>query len=119
MNFQALLQAAKVLFPNNSRLFEAAEKAAEFCKNYEESENGFNQIVKDLNLSPEFLAKAKNTLNNPAIANKINLLSPNLAQRMQETVSNIKVNSPQTGFGQSMSSSDNDLNALRDRLSKL
>lgn len=119
MNFPALLQAAKMLFPNNSKLFEAAEKAAEFCKTYDESEAGFNQIVKDLNLSPEFLAKAKGALNNPAIANKINLLSPNLAQRMQETVSNIKVNSPQTGFGQPMSSGDNDLNTLRDRLSKL
>lgn len=56
MNFPALLQAAKMLFPNNSKLFEAAEKAAEFCKKYDESEAGFNQIVKDLNLSPEFLA---------------------------------------------------------------
>lgn len=119
MNFQALLPIAKVLFPNNSKLIDAAEKAVEICKGYNGTEDEIQKVIKDLNISPGLINRAVVVLNSPAFQNKIDLFQPGLGKQMQDTVSKMMGNSTSVQIGHSESSVDSNLSSLRDRLSKL
>ena len=119
MNFQALLPIAKVLFPNNTKLIEAASKAVDICKGYQGTEDDLKKVINDLNISPSIINRAVTVLNSPAFQSKINLVSPGLGERMQSTVNTLMGSSPPAQIGHSESSGDSNLKSLRDRLSKL
>lgn len=119
MNFQALLPIAKVLFPNNTRLLEAATQAAEICKRYQGTEGDLHRAIQDLNIQPSIITKAVAVLNSPAFASKLNLVAPGLAGQMQSTVNKMMGTSPQGQTGHSVPSGESNLQSLRDRLSKL
>lgn len=119
MNFQALLPLAKVLFPNNTKLIEAAAEAAEICKGYKGTEGDLKKVINDLNISPSLINRAVTVLNSPAFASKLNLVAPGLAGQMRNTVNTLMGSSPQGRTGHSVPSGDSNLQSLKDRLAKL
>lgn len=118
MDFQKLLSLARIILPNDSKLLTAAEKAVEVCKNYGNSEEDLKKVISDLNIAPQTISKAINVLNSNSFADKLNLIAPGLVDQMRDKVSHLTGLSPQSGVGHPSSSAD-DLQSLKDRLSKL
>lgn len=118
MDFQKILSLAKIILPSNSKLLNAAEKAAEVCKGYGNTEDDLKKVITDLNIAPATINRAISVLNSNSFASKLNTIAPGLCDQMRKAVSNIAGASDQGGVGLPSSSTD-DLTSLKDRLNKL
>ena len=119
MNLDQIVSMARMMLPKNSPWLSKIDQARQMAAQFSQSPAGVRQLMQQMGKTQADVQSAMNALNNPAVSDLLNRVSPGLADQLRSAGNSIaqqaapsQPSSPSLGSGDSLA-------ALREKISRL